>query len=147
MWLEVIPAELQFLTMQTLPCFNIYSLNAKNYSLHLTEDSYQRIVTFFFFFPLALQPQFGPWPTSMKLSVSLQFTKSQTVGRTPWKGDQLVARPLPVHIQRDQTSMPWVGFETTIAASELAKTVHASDRLYIITVLYVDLLTHNRIFQ
>jgi hypothetical protein len=22
-----------------------------------------------FFFPLALQPQFGPWPTSMKLSV------------------------------------------------------------------------------
>jgi hypothetical protein len=29
-----------------------------------------------FFFPLALQPQFGPWPTSMKLSVSLQFTRS-----------------------------------------------------------------------
>jgi hypothetical protein len=29
-----------------------------------------------FFFPLALQPQFGPWPTSMKLSVSLRFTRS-----------------------------------------------------------------------
>jgi hypothetical protein len=28
------------------------------------------------FFPLALQPQFGPWPTSMKLSVSLRFTRS-----------------------------------------------------------------------
>jgi hypothetical protein len=27
----------------------------------------------FVFFPLALQPQFGPWPTSMKLSVSLRF--------------------------------------------------------------------------
>jgi hypothetical protein len=26
-----------------------------------------------FFFPLALQPQFGPRPTSMKLSVSLRF--------------------------------------------------------------------------
>jgi hypothetical protein len=29
-----------------------------------------------FFFPLALQPKFGPWPTSMKLSVSLRFTRS-----------------------------------------------------------------------
>jgi hypothetical protein len=28
------------------------------------------------FFPLALQPTFGPWPTSTKLSVSLQFTRS-----------------------------------------------------------------------
>jgi hypothetical protein len=28
------------------------------------------------FFPLALQPQFWPWPTSMKLSVSLLFTRS-----------------------------------------------------------------------
>jgi hypothetical protein len=27
-------------------------------------------------FPLSLQPQFGPWPTSIKTSVSLQFTKS-----------------------------------------------------------------------
>jgi hypothetical protein len=45
-------------------------------------------------------PQFGPWPTSMKLSVPLQFTRSWTVGRTPWTGDQLVARPLPVHKHR-----------------------------------------------
>jgi hypothetical protein len=52
------------------------------------------------FFPLALQPTFGPWPTSMKLSVSLQFTRSWTFGRTPWTGDQLVARPLPVHKHR-----------------------------------------------
>jgi hypothetical protein len=64
------------------------------------------------FFSLALQPSFGPWPTSMKLSVSLQFTKSQTVGRTPWMGDQLVARPLPTlrttqtQNKRTQTSMP-----------------------------------------
>jgi hypothetical protein len=52
------------------------------------------------FFPLALQPTFGPWPTSMKLSVSRQFTRSWTFGRTPWTGDQLVARPLPVHKHR-----------------------------------------------
>jgi hypothetical protein len=40
------------------------------------------------FFPaLALQPTFGPWPTSMKLFVSLQFTRSWTFGR----GDQFVA--------------------------------------------------------
>jgi hypothetical protein len=36
----------------------------------------------------------------MKLSVSLQFTRSWTFGRTPWTGDQLVARPLPVHKHR-----------------------------------------------
>jgi hypothetical protein len=54
----------------------------------------------FFFFSLALQPQFGPWPTSMKLSVSLRFSRSWTVGRTPWASDQLVARPLPVHKHR-----------------------------------------------
>jgi hypothetical protein len=29
----------------------------------------------------------GPWPTFMKLSVSLRFSKSLTVGRTPWAGD------------------------------------------------------------
>jgi hypothetical protein len=28
------------------------------------------------FFHLALQPQFGPWPTSMNLSVSLRFSRS-----------------------------------------------------------------------
>jgi hypothetical protein len=29
-----------------------------------------------FFFSLVLQPQFGLWPTSMKLSVSLRFSRS-----------------------------------------------------------------------
>jgi hypothetical protein len=29
-----------------------------------------------FFVTLALQPQFGPWPTSMKFSVSLRFSRS-----------------------------------------------------------------------
>jgi hypothetical protein len=57
-----------------------------------------------------------------------------TVGRTPWTGDQFVARPLPTHIttqilnKRTQTHMPRVGFEPTIPAFELAKNVHALDR-------------------
>jgi hypothetical protein len=56
-----------------------------------------------------------------------------TVGRTPWTGDQPVARPLPIHrtTQKQnkltQTSMSWVGFEPTIPLFERAKTVHALD--------------------
>jgi hypothetical protein len=52
------------------------------------------------FFPWHYSPS-GPWPTSMKLSVSLRFfSQSKTVGRTPWAVDQRVARPLPVHKHR-----------------------------------------------
>jgi hypothetical protein len=57
-----------------------------------------------------------------------------TVGRTPCKGDQPVARPLPTHRKTQtqnkciQTSIPWVGFENTIPAFERAKTVHTLDR-------------------
>jgi hypothetical protein len=57
------------------------------------------------------------------------------VDRTPWTGDQSVARPLPVHRttqtqnKRTQTSMPRVGFERTIPVFERAKTVHALDRV------------------
>jgi hypothetical protein len=57
-----------------------------------------------------------------------------TVGRTPWKGDQPIAMPLPTHrtteIQNKctQISMPWVGFEPTISMFNPAKTVHALDR-------------------
>jgi hypothetical protein len=55
---------------------------------------------------------------------------------TPWTGDQLVARPLPepghhkhrIKAYTHQTSMPCVGFELTIPASEIAKTVYALDR-------------------
>jgi hypothetical protein len=40
---------------------------------------------------MALQPLVGPWPL-------LQFRNLfYTVGRTPWKRDQLVARSLPTH--------------------------------------------------
>jgi hypothetical protein len=49
--------------------------------------------------PLALQPNSGLG----RLHETFRFTsvtKSRTVGRTPWTGDQLVARPLPVHKHR-----------------------------------------------
>jgi hypothetical protein len=57
-----------------------------------------------------------------------------TVGRTPWKGDEPIARPSPTHRTTQtqnkctQTSMPQMGFEPTIPAFERAKTVHVSDR-------------------
>jgi hypothetical protein len=44
---------------------------------------------FFSFFPsMALWPFAGPWPL-------FKFLNPYTVGRTPWKGDQPVAIPLP----------------------------------------------------
>jgi hypothetical protein len=57
-----------------------------------------------------------------------------TVGKTPWTGDQPVARPLPkrrttqTQNKRTKTSMPWVGFEPTIPAFKRANTVHVVHR-------------------
>jgi hypothetical protein len=42
------------------------------------------------FISVALQPFVGP-------SSFYQFLNLYTVGRTPWTGNQLVARPLPTH--------------------------------------------------
>jgi hypothetical protein len=57
-----------------------------------------------------------------------------TDGTTPSTSDQPVARPLPsgqykqrINAYTHQTPIPWVGFEPTIPAFELAKTVHALD--------------------
>jgi hypothetical protein len=67
-----------------------------------------------------------PWPL-------LGFLILCTVGRTPWTGVQLVARPPPTHRtirtqnKLTKTSMSWVGFEPTSPAFERAKTVHALD--------------------
>jgi hypothetical protein len=77
---------------------------------------------------MSLQPFVGLWPL-------LQFRNLfYTDDKTNWTSDQPVARQLPTHRttqtenKRTQTSMPGVGFEPTIPASEQAKTVHASDR-------------------
>jgi hypothetical protein len=58
-----------------------------------------------------------------------------TAGRTPWKGDQPVARLLPAHRtpqtqnKRTQTSMPIMGFEPTIQVFERVKTFHVLERV------------------
>jgi hypothetical protein len=74
---------------------------------------------------MTLQSFVGPWPP-------FSFLIPCIGGRTPWMGDQSVARPL--HIHRTQTknkrthiSMPRVGLETTTPVFEQAKTVHALD--------------------
>jgi hypothetical protein len=65
-----------------------------------------------------------------------------TFGRTPWTGDQPDARPLPTQDTTTQknaythTSMPLTGFEPTIPAFELSKTVRAS-LLFVFPVLVV----------
>jgi hypothetical protein len=68
----------------------------------------------------------------LNLGRFLSFLSLYTGGRTPWKGDQPVARPLPTRTttqnKRTQTSMPWVGFEPTIPVFKRAKTVRALDR-------------------
>jgi hypothetical protein len=90
-------------------------------------------------FPLALQPSFGLGRLHETFSFTL-VTRSRTVGRAPWMGDRLVARPLPVHTRRKtltqhkyQTFMPYVGFEPTVPAFARAKTFPVSDRSAIVT--------------
>jgi hypothetical protein len=51
------------------------------------------------------------------------FSILYTVRRTPWTGDEPVARPLPMQIH-----MPQVRFKPTIPVFERAKTVHDLDR-------------------
>jgi hypothetical protein len=70
-----------------------------------------------------------------------QFPNLYTGGRTPWTGDQLVARPLPKHTKTKilytplNIHAPKAGFEPEITASERSKTVHALDRSAIATGL------------
>jgi hypothetical protein len=79
-----------------------------------------------FFFRWFCNPLLGP---GHFFSVLILYT----VGRTPWTGDQPVARLLPIlrttqtQNKRKETSMSLVGIEPTTPASERAKTVHALD--------------------
>jgi hypothetical protein len=69
----------------------------------------------------------GHWPL-------FQFLNLYTVDRTPWTGDQPVARTLHTHRTTQtqnkhiQTSMPRVGFEHTIPVFERAIAFHDLDR-------------------
>jgi hypothetical protein len=73
---------------------------------------------------MAPQPFVRPWP--LLLFRNLFYTE----GRTPWTGDQTVARLLPTHriTQTQNKRTHRVGFEPTILAFERVKTVHALDR-------------------
>jgi hypothetical protein len=70
----------------------------------------------------------------LSLGRFFSFLILYTIGRTPWKGDKPVSRPLPTHRitqtqnERIQTSIPCVGFEPTIPVFERAKIVHTLDR-------------------
>jgi hypothetical protein len=81
---------------------------------------------------------YSPWALAL-----FSFSIFNTVDRTPWTGNQPVARPLPTHRKtqtqnkRTQTSMPRMGFETTIPEFERAKTVHALDRATIVIGIVV----------
>jgi hypothetical protein len=109
-------------------------------------------------FPLALQPN----SDFRRLHETFRFTsvtRSRTVGRTPWTGDQHVARPLPAHkahtaqtlniraLSGIQTHGPGVRASEDSSclrplgcrdrlASERAKTVHALDRSATVTGSY-----------
>jgi hypothetical protein len=71
----------------------------------------------------------------------LSFLFFYTVGRTPWTGDQAVARPLSAHRtaqirnKHTQTSMPQEGFEPTFPVFDRATRVHALDRAANVTGL------------
>jgi hypothetical protein len=80
---------------------------------------------------MVLQPFVGPWPF-------FSFLILFTVDRSPWTGDQPVARPLPTHRttqtqnKHTQTCMPRVGFEPTTPEFERVERVHALDRAAIV---------------
>jgi hypothetical protein len=70
----------------------------------------------------------------LDLGPFFSFLILYTVYKTPWTGDEPVARPLPTRRttwtqnKHTQTSMPWEGFEPTTPAFERTKTIHALDR-------------------
>jgi hypothetical protein len=71
---------------------------------------------------MATQRFVGPWRF-------FSFLILYIVGKTPWVGDQPVARPLPIQTWNKciQTSMPQVGFEPKTPVFRQVKTVHALD--------------------
>jgi hypothetical protein len=83
---------------------------------HIPEDSFLNILSRvlmtidgvrignWIYWPLTIPvaPTLEHW-ASVKRFVSLQFLNPKRVGRTPWTGDQPVARPLPTQTEKKQT--------------------------------------------
>jgi hypothetical protein len=63
------------------------------------------VLIVFFLFPLALQPNSGLGHLHETFHFT-SVTRSRTVGRNPWTGDQLITRPLPVHKHRKMHPPP-----------------------------------------
>jgi hypothetical protein len=82
-----------------------------------------------------LQPQFGSWPTSMRISNSFGLLDlRQSIGLL----GRVISSSQGLYLKQEntytyQTSMPWVGYETTIPASERVKTVQCLDRSATVT--------------
>jgi hypothetical protein len=57
------------------------------------------MIALIYIFPLALQANSGLEGLHETFRLT-SVTVSRTVGRAPWTGDQIVARPLPVHKHR-----------------------------------------------
>jgi hypothetical protein len=112
----------------SLFCFSL----SENEFLLIFWSIYLYIIYISIYLCMALQPLVGPWPL-------FQFLNVYTAGRTPWTGDQPVARSLPTHRttqtqnKSTQTSTLCVGFEPTIPAFEQANTVHTLDRAATVT--------------
>jgi hypothetical protein len=63
--------------------------------LHITSIGNHNITSVVVSYVISLLFLLFHFRASVKLFVSLQFLNPNTVGRTPWIGDQPVARPLP----------------------------------------------------
>jgi hypothetical protein len=102
---------------------NESQLNKLNFSITSHNVTSQETILFYY----GSTALVAPWPL-------FRFLNLYTVGRTPWTGDQAVARPLSTHRttqtqnKHTHTFMTPVGFEPTIPMLELAKSVHALDR-------------------
>jgi hypothetical protein len=102
----------------SLPYFRISQSVSQSWLSQSKEGNCKALISIYLWL---YSPFVGPWPL-------VQYFILYTVVRTPWTGDQPIARPLPTHRttqtqnKRTQTSMPWVGFEPTISAFERAQT-------------------------
>jgi hypothetical protein len=118
--------NLNKLFAMVIKSFHFVNTQPNNLTHRITESTFHFLKPHYRYICLsmALQPFVGLWPL-------FSFLILYTVGRTPWTGDQPVARPLPTHrttqtqYKRRQTSLPRVGFEPTTPMFEQEKNVHA----------------------
>jgi hypothetical protein len=93
-----------------------------------------RLLTHRFFFSLALQP---PWALDPHFLFHDLFTDGRLLGRVISSSQGLYLNTGQhkhrINTYTYQTYMPCMGFETTIPASERAKTVHNLDRSATVT--------------